>query len=117
MSEPKRQKRGEAQRIKVLDATLELLAREGPRGVTHRAVAKEAGTSVRATTYYFDSREQLLAEALRHYADQAVARFQEMSVPLSAVAEAEDPVLAGARLLALVMLSDFGPHRSGLIAE
>ncbi len=40
----------------MLDATLRVLAREGPRGVTHRAVAREAGTSVRATTYYVDSR-------------------------------------------------------------
>ncbi|MCC6524571.1 MAG: TetR family transcriptional regulator, partial [Polyangiaceae bacterium] len=63
-----RKERGEAKRRAVLEATLRLLAREGPRGVTHRAVAAEAGTSLRATTYYFASREELLTEALRHYA-------------------------------------------------
>ena len=49
----------------VLEATLRVLARQGPRGVTHRAVSREAGLGLRAATYYFDSREHLLTDALR----------------------------------------------------
>ena len=87
MSEDKprraRQARGEETRREVLAATLRVLARDGTRGVTHRAVAAEAGTSVRATTYHFASREELLREALRHYADTAGSRIERLATPIA----------------------------------
>ncbi|MBI4951198.1 MAG: TetR family transcriptional regulator [Myxococcales bacterium] len=110
-----RQVRGEAKRRAVLEATLRLLAREGPRGVTHRAVATEAGTSLRATTYYFTSREELLTEALRHYAATAIARFDAIRAPLAA--DVATPVAAAADLLAATVLSDVVDDRAGLVAE
>ncbi len=99
----------------MLDATLRLLAREGPRGVTHRAVAEEAGTSVRATTYYFSSRAELMAEALRHYADTAVARFDQLAVPIEALRPGA--IEAGAAMLAGTVLSDLNEDAHGLVAE
>ncbi len=112
---PRRQERGEQTRREVLEATLRLLAREGPRGVTHRAVAAEAGTSVRATTYYFRSREELLRESLEHYATTAIARFDAIGAPLSA--DVTTPVEAAADLLAATVLSDVVDDRAGLVAE
>lgn len=102
-------------RARVLDATLRVLAREGPRGVTHRAVAEEAGTSVRATTYYFDSREHLLEEALRHYAETAVARFDHLAVALPD--PPADAIDAAAGLLAQTVIGDLVEDRAGLVAE
>lgn len=99
----------------MLDATLRLLAREGPRGVTHRAVAAEAGTSLRATTYYFDSRATLLREALLHYAESSMARFARVISDGSAVAE--DPIDEAADRLAAVVMSDLEEDRAGLVAE
>lgn len=110
-----RQPRGEARRRQVLEATLRLLAREGPRGVTHRGVADEAGTSVRATTYYFASREELLTEALRHYAETALARFERIAT--TDPAARPDPVEAAARMLADTVVSDLTEDRAGLVAE
>ncbi|MFW5876411.1 MAG: TetR/AcrR family transcriptional regulator [Myxococcota bacterium] len=110
-----RQPRGEARRRQVLEATLRLLAREGPRGVTHRGVAEEAGTSARATTYYFASREELLTEALRHYAETALARFERIAT--TDPAAREDPVGAAARMLADTVVSDLTEDRAGLVAE
>ena len=43
-----------------------LVGRQGVGALTHRSVAAEAGVALAATTYYFESREQLVAEALEH---------------------------------------------------
>lgn len=111
---PRRQARGERRRDEVLEAALRVLAREGPRGVTHRAVALEAGTSLRATTYYFASRDDLLAQAFELYAARAIARFSAMqellaSTPLSAETAAD--------ALAAIVVGDVVDDRAGLVAE
>ncbi len=107
--------RGEKKRREVLEATLRLLSREGPRAVTHRAVAAEAGTSLRATTYYFESREALLDAALRHYAELAIERFDAIAAALTG--EPEDPIGLAASLLTASVLSDLGDPIGGLVAE
>lgn len=48
-------------RTQLLDAALRLVAREGLRSLTHRAVEAEAGVPHGSTTYYFGSRYELLA--------------------------------------------------------
>ncbi len=103
----------------MLEATLRLLARGGPRAVTHRAVAQEAGTSLRATTYYFSSRDELLTQALRHYAQTAIARFDALLAAPALPPEADraERVDGAARLLAQTVLSDLVDDRPGLIAE
>jgi DNA-binding transcriptional regulator YbjK len=111
----RRQARGERKRREVLEAAIRLLAREGPRAVTHRAVAAEAGTSLRATTYYFASREELLTEALRHYAQSAIERFEAIRAALPVGAPL--PVSTAAELLAQTVLSDVVEDRAGLVAE
>lgn len=111
----KRQPRGEERRRSVLEATLRVLSREGPRAVTHRAVAAEAGTSVRATTYYFDSRETLLREALAHYASTSMERFAR--IVTENAGKHDDPIEAAADMLAATVLSDLEEDRAGLVAE
>ncbi|HEY8581738.1 MAG TPA: TetR family transcriptional regulator [Capillimicrobium sp.] len=69
--------RGEARRQAMLDAALALVARGGPRAVTHRAVATEAGVPLAATTYYFTSRDDLVAQALMLCAERDVARLAD----------------------------------------
>jgi DNA-binding transcriptional regulator YbjK len=69
------QPRGERRRTALLDATLRVVARDGAAGASHRAVAAEAGVPLGSTTYYFESREQMLLAALRHAADTEVARI------------------------------------------
>lgn len=113
----KASERGEQRRIEVLEATVRLLAREGPRAVTHRAVAAEAATSLRATTYYFASRDELLTEALRHYAESALSRFDIIREPTAETLALGDPIEAAADLLALAVLSDVVEHQADLVAE
>ena len=90
------QTRGIERREALLDAAIRLLARQGARAVTHRAVAEEAGTTHGAPRYYFATRERLLDEALRRLAERQVEEVEllmrEPSNP--------DPRLRAARLAA-----------------
>ncbi|MDP4505136.1 TetR/AcrR family transcriptional regulator [Nonomuraea turcica] len=57
------QARGRRRRAALLAAAVDLLTDGGFAAVTHRAVAERAHLPLAATTYYFASRDQLLAEA------------------------------------------------------
>ncbi len=54
-----------ARRQKLLQATIEVAARVGIAGVTHRAVTEQAGLPLATVSYFFDSIDALIEEALR----------------------------------------------------
>lgn len=60
-------RRGEQTRREILDAALRVIARDGVRGVSHRAVAQEAGVNLSLTTYYFVNLTELIASAFRRF--------------------------------------------------
>ena len=62
--------RGEQTRQKILDATLNVIAREGIGGTTHRSVAKEAGVQLSLTTYYFRDLNELISLAFKVFMDR-----------------------------------------------
>lgn len=47
-------------RVQLLDAAIRVLAAQGLRGLTHRAVQQEAGLPHGSVTYYFKTRDQLV---------------------------------------------------------
>ena len=51
--------------------------------MTHRAVAAEAGVPLSATTYWFDSREELLEETLRFAAREETERLERIVLDLA----------------------------------
>ncbi|HET8928631.1 MAG TPA: TetR family transcriptional regulator [Microbacterium sp.] len=55
-------------REQLADAALATIAREGSRGLTHRAVDRAAGMPEGTTSYYFRSRLSLLEAAVRRLA-------------------------------------------------
>jgi AcrR family transcriptional regulator len=73
--------KGEARRTALLDALLRVLERTGSGGVTHRAVAEEAGVPLAAATYYFRSLDELYVSALRRATEQQVALFERLTTP------------------------------------
>jgi DNA-binding transcriptional regulator YbjK len=81
--------RGEARRTRILDAVLTIVGRDGTGAVTHRAVAGVAGVPLAATTYYFTSRDELLAEALEHAAREDLAQLERDAAEFAA-----DPLTA-----------------------
>ena len=67
-----------ARRDRLADAAIEILAREGARGLTHRAVDAEAAQPSGTTSRYFRTRDALLAGAVErvrdlHFADLSAA--------------------------------------------
>jgi DNA-binding transcriptional regulator YbjK len=75
--------RGSGRRELLLEATLEVIGREGVDAVTHRRVAELAGVPLGSTTYWFASRQEMLTEALGHFArldiEQVRRRFTDLA--------------------------------------
>lgn len=63
-SDVKRRSKGEITRNKILQAAIEVIAVNGIKGTTHRAVAKQADIQLSLTTYYFVDIKELVCEAL-----------------------------------------------------
>ncbi len=68
----------QGRREQILEATLRVIGRSGREAVTHRAVAEEAGVPLGSTTYYFDSRDDLLGQALEHVARKETDRHIQL---------------------------------------
>lgn len=88
--EPRRNARGEARRQMVLAAALRVVGTQGIGGVTHRAVAAEAGITPGLTTYYFPTVDALLESTLRTFVDQDLSRVNAAIDDLRAVGPGAD---------------------------
>jgi TetR/AcrR family transcriptional regulator, regulator of biofilm formation and stress response len=66
----------------LMEATLRIVGRKGIDGVTHRAVATEAGMSLGAVTHHFGSRDSLVDAALRYALAREVGRLRALSLGL-----------------------------------
>ena len=64
------QERSRLRRDELLAAAIALFADGGSRAITHRAVAARAGLPPATTTYYFESIDELIREALGAHIDQ-----------------------------------------------
>jgi TetR/AcrR family transcriptional regulator, regulator of biofilm formation and stress response len=65
-----------------MEATLRIIGRRGIEGVTHRAVAAEAATSVGAVTHHFATRDSLVDSALRFALTREVERLRALAFSL-----------------------------------
>ncbi len=59
----KRRSKGEKTRRLILTAAIDVLAQQGIKGTTHRAVASHANIQLSLTTYYFKDIKELIFEA------------------------------------------------------
>jgi DNA-binding transcriptional regulator YbjK len=66
----------------LMEATLRIIGRKGIDGVTHRAVAAEAGMSVGAVTHHFATRDILMDAALRFALTREVGRLRALALSL-----------------------------------
>ena len=90
--------RGAARREALLEAVLRIVAEVGADAVTHRRVAEVADLPLASTTYWFESKEQLLTAALELAAQRELARLQEFAA--EPVDDSADPLeLAVAAIL------------------
>lgn len=50
-------------KLRILEAALEVIKTKGVDGLTHRAIASQAGVSLGLTTYYFKDLEEIIEES------------------------------------------------------
>jgi|GEM_PF-774230 len=70
----KRRSKGEKTREKILVAAIEVLALNGIKGTTHRAIASHAQLQLSLTTYYFKDIQELIEQAFKLNSSQILAR-------------------------------------------
>ncbi|RDI68811.1 TetR/AcrR family transcriptional regulator [Nocardia pseudobrasiliensis] len=63
----------------LLDASIEVLAREGARGLTFRAVDKEAEVPAGTTSNYFRNRDELLVQVGHRYYERLIPSEDAMA--------------------------------------
>jgi DNA-binding transcriptional regulator YbjK len=78
----------------LLQAVLRIVGDVGPDAVTHRRVAEVAGLPLASTTYWFASKEELLAAALELAANRDVSRLRARAADLAGRADATDAAVA-----------------------
>jgi len=94
---------GEKKLASLQRALLRVIGRVGAGGITHQRVADEAGVSLSATTYYFESKTDMIRKAykflcdgVRSDADRLMASYEEP--PPGAAALEGDVAATGAYL-------------------
>ncbi|GAA4934785.1 TetR/AcrR family transcriptional regulator [Streptomyces coeruleoprunus] len=108
-----RRRRDPQRRIEeIAAATEKVIAERGIEGLTHRAVAEEAGVPLGATTYHFATKDDLIAAALRRSVERYAAYLDDWV--------AQRPDLTPEQLTVLltdVLMSCFGPQRDAQVVE
>lgn len=69
----KRRTKGEKTRERILIAAIEVLALNGIKGTTHRAIASHAELQLSLTTYYFKDIQELIHQAFKLNSDRILA--------------------------------------------
>lgn len=80
--------RGQARRDQLLDAAVEVIAGQGLEGVTHRAVAAQAGMPLSTTSYFFSSIDELIGAAITRVAEHVLVAAGDVG-PTSAATGAD----------------------------
>jgi TetR/AcrR family transcriptional regulator, regulator of biofilm formation and stress response len=105
--------RGVARRDALLRAALRIVGEIGPEAVTHRRVAEVAALPLASTTYWFSSKDELLAAALELAAHDDVTRLRRSAARLDATV---DPVQAIVALILSPVGEALRTSRASLIA-
>ncbi len=84
-----RRRRGQQRKTLILDAALEVIARDGASALTHRSIAEQAGIPLASVSYHFDGIDAVLINALERATDDLAAELRA-SPPGSTPAELAD---------------------------
>lgn len=117
-------------RRQLLDAAVAVIAEEGPKGLTHRAVDRRAGLPEGSCSAYLRTRRALQTALAEHVADQMLADVDALAEELRACDQGDVPTqvrdlfqrwldesdLLVARL-ELTMAATRDPELAGLLAE
>lgn len=70
-------------RTRLLDAAVDLIARDGVQAISHRAVEQEAGVARGSTRYHFGTRDDLIEAVIGHLAARDHAIMAQAMAELS----------------------------------
>lgn len=87
----------------IIDAAMQIIGRDGADRLTHRKVAAEAGLSLASTTYFYASKEDLVADAFYEIQRRSVHSVVSAEMPRH-------------RFISAVMLTEDGDERWELAA-
>ncbi|WP_307826501.1 TetR/AcrR family transcriptional regulator [Streptomyces pactum] len=104
-----RRLKGERSKQELIEGTIRVVARQGVAGVSHRAVAREAGQPATAAAYHFKSIDDLLTAALTRCMAEDAERMRRL-------AARTDGAESGLRELAELMCTVVA-HPEHLLAE
>lgn len=93
-----RRLKGELRKRELIEATLDVVARSGIAGVSHRAVARAAGLAPTAAAYHFSTIDDLLTAALISCMEEDAARMRALA--REAVGDGEALLQAARNLVA-----------------
>ncbi|BES71191.1 TetR/AcrR family transcriptional regulator [Marinobacter nanhaiticus D15-8W] len=105
--------KSEHRRRRILEAALDIAAREGVRGIKHRPVARAAGVPLASTTYYFRDIEELIRDAFMLFAEKANEDLEDFYGHLNALI---DVALAQGKLHSDAGRSDIAGNLADYIA-
>jgi DNA-binding transcriptional regulator YbjK len=105
--------RGKKRKAEILDAVLTIVGRDGMAGLSMRALAAEADIPLGATTYYFTTKSELVAEAFRRHAARETERVLAVALNLPP----EPTALQLADQLTSFLIQGLTDRRLPLIAE
>nr|WP_159464657.1 TetR family transcriptional regulator [Scandinavium goeteborgense] len=79
-------------RERILQATLDTIARHGIQAVTHRKIATCADVPLGSMTYYFSGIDALLEEAFSGFTDQMLVQYKAFFADVTSPQEACDAI-------------------------
>jgi DNA-binding transcriptional regulator YbjK len=105
--------KGADRRARLLDAAITIIGSRGLAQLSMRTLAAEAGMPLGAVGYYFDDKQQLIAEAFRWHAERELERVTRT---ISSIGDAGSAADLG-RVLAGFVIEGLNPVGTELIAE
>lgn len=105
---PRKGRKAAETRRRVLDAAIDIMAIEGPGGITYRAVADRAGLTRAAPTYHFPTIEDLIGEVQVELFERTKARYREGLAGLDRAALDEGQLVRRTAAILRREASDFG---------
>lgn len=105
------QERSAQRRRRIVDAAISVIADHGLAGVTHRLVAQKAHVSLAATTYYYETKLDLVADASQQLLAGYVEAFERFAD------QHRDSSAVTFRDFAMKLITNAtGSHRTGTLA-
>lgn len=106
-----KQERSERTRAAIIAAVIDALADVGVAGLTHRLVAQRSGASLAATTYYFESKQDMIAEAANELLQANLAALSKLAEGVRG-----GGVAGFRRFVAQLAADGMGEHRTRTLA-